>query len=277
MAKYDLSCVIDPILALSKYGPDITRQLSSILNLWVSRELWNILNDTDFYLNNLAKLVPQNVSHPLFGRGYTTSLAGLTQSLKIWEEIRSASDLNGLQFFWIGDSLKNSLFPERDYLLVEKWERLTSTLDVEIGNNHADNNALIFACRDAISLLATIQTSFILSYQDENEYLNGHPPKICKFLESLNISCRSIVLEDAFASIETDNLRQVLTLANLAQYKWCGIHFCVIFMVLPLTRTQISMGIDNNYPTASQSVSIRPAVDETLDIWREASVFWLKI
>lgn len=278
MAKYDLSCVIDPILALSKYGPDITRQLSPVLNLWVSRELWNILNDVDFYLNNLTKLFPKNVNHPLFERGYATSLGDVTQSLKIWEEIRSESDLNSLQLFWVGDNLKNSLLPSRSYLLVETWERLTSTLDAEIGDNHADNNALIFACRDAISLLATIQPSFILSYQDETEYLNEHPPKICKFLESLNISCRKIDPENSFTSLETDNLRQVLALAELAKYKWCGMHFCVIFMVLPLTQTQISMGIDN-YSTALQNAdaNIQSPADTKRDIWREASVFWLKI
>ena len=276
MAQYDLSCVLDPILALSKYGPDITRQLSPMLNLWVSRELWNILNDTDFYLSNPTKLIPKNISHPLFGSRYKLSLADLTQSLKIWEEIRSESDLNSLQFFWVGDSLRNSRFPAREHRLVEKWERLTSALDTEIGNNHADNNALVFACRDAISLLATIQTSFMLSYQDETENLNGQPPKICKFLESLNIACSSI--EDSFASIETKHLRQVLTLAKLAPYKWCGIHFCVIFMALPITRTQISRDINNSHNFSQNfATGLQSSVGEKWDIWREASVFWLKI
>lgn len=52
------SCVLDPTLALSYYGLALVKRLRQVMEVWVVRELWNILDNTHFYLQDPASLLP---------------------------------------------------------------------------------------------------------------------------------------------------------------------------------------------------------------------------
>ena len=63
------TCVLDPFLALSPNGLILATQLSQVLELWIFRELWQILDNTEYYLHQpqtqLAAPPPGKTEPPL--------------------------------------------------------------------------------------------------------------------------------------------------------------------------------------------------------------------
>ena len=50
------ACVLDPALILSPYGLALSR-LGEVVELWVGRELWHMLDNTHFYTQQPSLLV----------------------------------------------------------------------------------------------------------------------------------------------------------------------------------------------------------------------------
>src|SRR5262245_19038878 len=108
------ACVLDTHLALSPYGLLLAQRLSSELDLWLVRELWQILDNTDYYLSEADRLssvgLTQELSTPLAGQ---SDAQNLRDALSQWEAARTETDLAGLNIHWIGDALCESLLPPR--------------------------------------------------------------------------------------------------------------------------------------------------------------------
>ncbi|MBD0337204.1 MAG: hypothetical protein ICV62_17080, partial [Cyanobacteria bacterium Co-bin13] len=51
------ACVLDPALALSDYGLPLAKQLGELMELWIVREFWHLLDNTQFYLQQPEQLL----------------------------------------------------------------------------------------------------------------------------------------------------------------------------------------------------------------------------
>jgi hypothetical protein len=46
------ACVLDPTLTLSRFGLLFGKRLGEVMELWVVREIWHVLDNTQFYLQD---------------------------------------------------------------------------------------------------------------------------------------------------------------------------------------------------------------------------------
>jgi len=129
--NYDLqplTCVIDPALALSPCGLSLVKQLGRVMDLWVGREFWHIIENSDYYLQQPELITPRDTSEKTFGQGRTTQEETIS-SLKEWQRFRIANDLVGLNLFWVGDSPGDSYLPKsRNPEIFWRWESMASLL-----------------------------------------------------------------------------------------------------------------------------------------------------
>src|SRR5262245_27070036 len=106
------ACVLDIQLALSTYGLLLAQRLSSELDLWLVRELWQILDNTGYYLSQSTSLAPKRLGDAQAPKkNEDAGDSGLREILKQWELARTATDLAGLKCYWLGDALCESLLP----------------------------------------------------------------------------------------------------------------------------------------------------------------------
>jgi hypothetical protein len=187
-------CVIDLALALSPSGLLVYKNLGEVIELWVVRELWYILDNINFYLQRPELVVPKINASEKTPSEKRTSLEETLWSLKEWERVRSRRDLSRLNLFWLGDNLRESLLPkDREPEIFSYWEFLAGSLDNQI-DKIPTNDVLTLAFRDAVALLASLGSAFILTYQLASDYENNRPPDICKALESWNIPCQYLTI-----------------------------------------------------------------------------------
>src|SRR5262245_49194152 len=92
-AQRPWACVVDPALAFTPEGPQAVRQLSRVLEVWVFRELWHILDNTSFF------------ARAPHGREGDEANVATLGALGQWERLRYENDLLGLRLFWIGDGI----------------------------------------------------------------------------------------------------------------------------------------------------------------------------
>lgn len=127
------SCVIDLVLALSEYGIPMIQQLGKRLELWVVRELWNILDNPTLYLNQPELITPRGLAPKRTPDQDRHALETTLLSLEAWATFRLETDLSGLQLFWLGDSPKESLLPShRNLELFYRWEAIATALDHQL-------------------------------------------------------------------------------------------------------------------------------------------------
>src|SRR5215831_14130688 len=105
-----MSCILDGELALSRQGLLFAMRLAQEANVWLFRALWNALDNSQLY----AAAAEQD----------------RREASEQWESARLATDLAGLQFFFVGDARHESLLPkEVGQDLVERFEALAGELD----------------------------------------------------------------------------------------------------------------------------------------------------
>src|SRR5262245_16700552 len=107
------ACVLDTRLALSSFGLLLAQRLSSEFELWLVRELWQILDNTEFYLSEPESLTRSRAAANGVAANSISGTDGIRHALTQWELARTENDLAGLKFFWIGDAVSESLLPSR--------------------------------------------------------------------------------------------------------------------------------------------------------------------
>ncbi len=121
-------CVLDPSLALSRYGLAVAGRLGGWLELWVVRELWHILDNTHFYRHRpglLSAAAPEQAADAA-----DPSAGEALQALGGWERLRFQNDLAGLKLYWVGDDPGSSLLPPAaDPAVVWRYEALACALE----------------------------------------------------------------------------------------------------------------------------------------------------
>ncbi|MDF5708725.1 MAG: hypothetical protein PUP90_13950 [Nostoc sp. S4] len=62
LCQAQMICIIDPALALSVHGVPLIQQLGEVMELWVVRELWHILDNSNFYLHHPELITPRGIN-----------------------------------------------------------------------------------------------------------------------------------------------------------------------------------------------------------------------
>ena len=268
-------CVIDPALALSPSGLLLYKNLGEAMELWVVRELWYILDNINLYLQRPELVVPGiNASEKTLSEK-RTSLEETLWSLKEWERVRGKVDLSRLNLFWLGDNLRESLIPkDREPGIFSYWEFLARSLDNQI-DPLPTNDVLTLAFRDAVALLASLGSAFILTYQLPSDYEKNLPPDICKALETWNIPCRYLKEEDPVVILEREYLRELISNTGLAKPFWADIHIVILHLVVPrdLPETELKNDLVINRFSSQEIQYFEP---ENY-LWTNIEAFWYQL
>ena len=267
-------CIIDPALALSPSGLLLYKDLGEVMELWVVRELWYILDNINLYLQRPELVVPaiNASSKTLFEK--RALLEETLWSLKEWEKVRAEADLNRLNLFWLGDNLRESLLPkDRKPEVFLEWESLAHSLDSHI-NQLPSTDVLTLAFRDAVALAVSLGSAFILTYQLPVDYDKNIPPDICKALDNWHIPCQLLTEKDPIVALERQYLRQLIISAGLAKLFWTDIHIVVLHLVVPsaLPKAVLKSNLVNQ-KYSSQEQNLEPANY----LWTKIQGFWYQL
>jgi hypothetical protein len=270
-------CVLDLSLVLSHHGLSLTKHLGDLMELWVVRELWHILDNTQFYLQQPVSVLFSSVSKTSPDIEPATRQE-VIRALQDWEKTRIATDPVNLKLFWIGDRPSESFLPGgTDPQLTCRWESLARSLDTRLNRNAIASDILNSSFRDTAALSIALQSAFILTYQPLKNYQSDRPPDICIALESWGIPCQEIDPLDAIAAIERENLRQIIVQAGLSKFLWAGLRLAVLHLVLPSTSAlfcETSQTRNLHFPNTEDDRERSAPIPH---LWEGAQGFWHRI
>lgn len=228
-------CVIDPALALSPYGITLIKQLGKVMEVWIGRELWHILENSALYIQRPELIAPRGLHTASTPQQERKVLEETLCALKAWEKFRLETDLVGLNLFWIGDSRRESFLPkDRDLEILDRWEAIASILDAQPNQVNIKDYILPLAFRDAIALAASLEDAFILTCQLPTDTDKNSAPEICSAFETWSISCENLTSQNAIVAMERDAFRQVLIYTNSAKVVWSGVRLAVLHVLMPV-------------------------------------------
>jgi hypothetical protein len=266
-----LACVLDPALILSHYGLALSR-LGEVVELWVGRELWHMLDNTHFYTQRPSLLVDTTT------RTTDDALASqeALQALLGWERWRMETDQAGLNLFWVGDAPSGSLLPAHTNAhIVWRYEMLAYALESRAGRTEKLDQVLEPAFRDTVALAAALQASFILARHPLRAQSENQLPSLCTALTHWGVSCVQLSDLDPFMHIERDYLRHLLVHAGLAPLIWDGLRLAVVHLWVPGASTLWPAPREANFDGIEElpgaTAAALPA-DEQL--WQSAQGFW---
>ena len=222
------SCVLDPAIALSHHGALVAEGMSKEIELWVVQELWNIVNNAEFYSDRTELITPNNIA--LKERAV---VAEVIWSLKEWSKTKQERDLAKLGMYWLGDNLQESLLPKNTPVeFFKQWQNSATALDRRYQGTQQDNNILTLAFRDTIALVASLKSAFILTYQPS---INSHDssPAICKALENWGISSQFVNKRNPIVAMERQYIRQLIVRAGLGKLLIAGVNLAAFHIVIP--------------------------------------------
>jgi hypothetical protein len=266
------SCVLDPSLLLSPYGLWVVKSLGTTIDLWVARELWHLLDNTQFYQQQPESIVMSamladslEIQPPVRQE--------VIQALQDWNSFKINTNLANLKLFWVGDNPGESFLPPNtDSRLLQHWEFLAHSLDLQINQHISASNLLTSALRDTISLATALDSAFILTYQHPEIGIE-YPPRICTTLESWGIPCRAIHPLDPLAMIERENLHHLIAKAGFSKFLWAGLNLAVLYLVVPSALTfGWKTGLRSEI-SALEGEKTTPSAD----LWQEAQGFWYQL
>jgi hypothetical protein len=266
-----LACVLDPALILSPYGLALSR-LGEVVELWVGRELWHMLDNTHFYTQRPSLLI--DTTTPPTDKDLASQEA--LQALLDWERWRLENDQAGLQLFWVGDAPSGSLLPaHRDARLVWRYEMLAYALDNGAHRTETLEQVLEPAFRDTVALAAALRASLILARPPLVASSESQLPPLCTALTHWGVSCSLLPDLDPFVHVERDYLRHLLVHAGLAPLLWAGLRLAVVHLWVPGASTlwpaPREAGFDGIKELPEATEAALPADDH---LWQAAQGFW---
>ncbi len=277
------SCVLDPLLTLSPYGLSLVKGLDEVMELWVVRELWQILDNTQPYLQQPELIIPSWIDFESSPDEGGTVLEEILWSLKEWERRLGKTDLKGLNLFWLGDSPRESLLPkDRNLEVFWHWESLVRSLEERIEQSQTGGNILNLAFRDAAALVASLESAFILTYQLPGDFANHLSPGICQVLENWGIPCQALSSQEPLVAAEQNYFRRLLIDAGLAKLLWAGLRLTVLHIFIPLF---IPLASTSHKKLEQQSSAIKlgkvdnsaQGLEQEHNLWAGAKGFWYQI
>lgn len=260
-------CILDPMLVLSRYGLMLVKHLGTVLDLWIGREFWHLLDAAEFYRQQPELLLPPHFAVHHSPEAVRIATAEIEMALKAWSQM-SMTHPNPLRLFWFGDRLWESVLPDSiGSSQFAQWELLARSLDAPTPGT--DCNLATLAFRDAIALAAVLETAFILTYQPITTP-NLEPPEICRSLEHWQIPAQVMTVQDAAVTTEQDWLRQCLMQVGLIKLLWADVQLSVLHLLIPPTQDfQATSAQDANLTATSLSSTSGAA-----NVWQGARGFW---
>ena len=229
------SCVLDPAIALSHYGVLIAESISKEIELWVVQELWNMVNNVEFYLDRTELITPRTSN-----TGNRAVATEVIWSLKEWEKTKQEKDLVKLGMFWLGDNLQESLLPKDTPVeFFRQWQASASTLDRRDRQTSQEDSVLTLAFRDTIALAASLKSAFVLTYLPSTD--SDISPAICKALENWGISCQVMNKRNPIVAMERQYIRQLIVRAGLGKLLLAGVNLAAFHLVMPAATTSIDL------------------------------------
>jgi hypothetical protein len=251
------ACVLDPSLALSPQGLGLARQMGEVMQLWLVREFWHILDSSEFL-----------AAHPEALTGELGPIDKLPQSLRDWDRARMETDMAGLKLWWIGDGPSESVLPEgTDPRLLQGYEALAWALSRRIPAARPMSSAM----RDAAALAAALGHGLVLSLGPRGTL---PLPPICHALQTWDVPCRCVDASDPMAAMESQHLRELLVHAGLAQHMWAGLQLSVVRLLLPNAQFPLPAPPAFDDALADEGEPARPDDVPAPDPWASAQAFW---
>lgn len=270
------ACVLDPTLALSVYGLPLLTRLGKTMEIWVARELWHILDDTDYYIGHPEMLLVNN------GQGNQAEREKeIVQTLLDWERVRLDNDPSRLYCYWIGDSPLESFLPENSEPdIILHYEALSAELDSRLRDEKSPSlcdkeSPLLAAWRDTAALAACLPAAFVLT-QLPPSGTEKSCPAICQSLGNGDIHCNEVTADDSWQKQESDFLRQILIRTGLSKWAWFGLRLAVLHIAAPAACIVDTQKLDKPVDYGLNETAIL-ANESAIDYWREARGFWYSL
>lgn len=266
------ACVLDPTLALSTYGLPLVKQLGELMELWIVRELWHILDNPRFYLHQPNALVGQQHLIPL--SPYNTASQQVVQTLQEWERLRTTTDRHSWNIHFLADVIGESCVPAGiDTNIIWRWESLAQSLDTRLETHLSKTDALTLAFRD-LAALAAARPACILT-----QCVNEETPALFTALEQWGITCKQIEPTNAIADIEREQFRNLLVHAGLSKFLWAGLNLAVLHLVVPAAAT-LNTTYDQDWSDEYAFAEIGESTinqETSANLWQGAQGFWYAI
>jgi len=251
------SIVLDPGLALSIHGAPIAARLGRVADLWIVPELWHILDNVA--LSEGHRRPPD--------RGLGHARRDMALSVRLWERLRSESDLTNGAFFWIGDALRESRLPEAARPgLLENCEILAQSFDARGHHAHAGSPSPLWpAARDALALSVVLGTGLVLTQLDGD----GGPPALCRMMDECAVRSTPIDASQGLAAREREQLRRMAAACGLAKFVFAGLNLAVLQLLVP-RYAPFSVPVE---PDGLPDLEDLPLA-VSADMWDDAQGFW---
>lgn len=277
------SCILDVELALSPYGLMFATRLAEEMEVWLVRTLWQILDNTQFYLSQPSHLLPATAAKATARADRRRHAAALASTLRQWEAARLETDLSGTGIFWAGDARCESLLPKDvEKSLVERFELMAADLDALSARSGStlDVHDVVRDCaRDTVALATALTRHrpiiFTLLGQGEGSTPGAGEPRLCKFLRECGISCQKVG-----NGLETSAIkRHLLTIfarAGVVELIWAGLDLAALHLVAPGALVMPAEG-DSGQQFQERSVFVS-ATGPRRHAWNQgAAAFWWTI
>ena len=259
------SVVLDPGLALSLHGAPIAARLGRVADLWIVPELWHILDNVALSQGHRRAWDPaQALGH---------APRDMALSVRLWERLRSESDLTSGAFFWIGDALRESRLPEAAPAgLLQNCEILAQSFDARGHATRAgtpsprggNQSPLWPATRDALALSVVLGTGLVLTHLDADG-----TPALCRMLDECAVRSTPIDAGDGVAAREREQLRRMAAACGLAKFVFAGLNLAVLQLLVP---RYVPFSVPAEPDGLPDLEDLPLAVSATL--WDDAQGFW---
>ncbi|GAB1538005.1 hypothetical protein NUACC21_06610 [Scytonema sp. NUACC21] len=273
------TCVIDPTLALSLYGLILVKQLGALVDLWVGREFWNILDNTHFYMQHPELLLLSSNKISITREQQLSCQQDILQALKAWEQVYNETGLTNFKLFRLGERPSESLLPQGiEPEIIGHYEFLAYFLADYI-HQHGDRetnivigDTLSSAFQDTAALAASLDSCFILTFQSPQDIANNLSPQICMAMENWGIPCQAVSLEDEIAAIERHDLLKLIVQAGLAKFLWSGLQIVVLHLLVPTTLQLKFLPIESHKHLFTDAQN--RLIQSNVNPWNVAQCFW---
>ena len=270
------ACVLDPVLALSEYGLPLVKQLGELIELWIVREFWHILDNTQFFLRQ-PELILGHQAATLSPQQQQTRSQQAVRALQEWERLRTTTDRHSWNINFLADVIGESCVPIGiDTDIIGRWESLAQSLDAQLDRQPIQPDTLTLAYRD-LAALAAARPACVLTHRSVAEVSQNLPPGICLTLEQWGIPCQQIQPTNAIATIERDQFRNLLVHAGLSKLLWAGLDLVVLHLVVPAAAT---LSTTRNWSEEFSFPEIEDLIEleaMPLNLWEEAQGFWYAV
>jgi hypothetical protein len=254
-------CVLDPNLALSRYGAVLTRLFAPYAEQWVVPEILNVVDNAQLYQQE-----PELLVWPCTDKAV---IAEVPEVLRDWTQLREEA---GRYLYWVGDALRESCLPEDvDEALLPRWEAASRALDLCLPKTIEATGPLIAAMRDQAALCMVVPAACILG-----RGIPGEPPLICRHLQLWGLTCQKLPPDDPLGRIEQAGFLQQLVEAGLAPLIWGGLRLAVVHLCVPHAgRLDMGPGLgSDDEPTVLPSDDEAPLLRNP---WEDAKCFWYDV